>query len=57
MMACFFNVGLYIIFMYISFYVCVSVCVYVRACLPGDITLSTAEMGFLESVFESLVGQ
>ena len=41
--------------------VCVCVCVCVRACVracvrgvcvPGDITLSTAEMGFLESVFE-----
>ena len=60
-MACFFlNVGLYIIFtVCISFYVCVCVCVRacVRACVrgvcvPGDITLSTAEMGFLESVFE-----
>ena len=28
----------------ISFYVCV--------CVPGDITLITAEMGFLESGFE-----
>ena len=66
-MACFFlNVGLYIIFtVCISFYVCmcmcvcvcVCVCACVRACVrgvcvPGDITLSTAEMGFLESVFE-----
>ena len=46
-------------------YVCVCMCVCVRACMracvracvrgvcvPGDITLSTAEMGFLESVFE-----
>ena len=42
-------------------YVCVCVCACVRACVrvcvravcvPGDITLSTAEMGFLESVFE-----
>ena len=50
----FFNVGQYIIFIYISFYVCVCACVFecVRACMPGDITLLTAEMGFLESVFE-----
>ena len=53
MMACFFlNVDLYIIFIYHVMYVCVCVRVCVRACMPGDITLLTAEMGFLESVFE-----
>ena len=31
--------------------VCVCVRVCVRACVLSDITLSTAEMGFLESVF------
>ena len=53
----FFIVGLYIIFSvqdqckYHFMYVCACACV-VRVCMPGDITLSTAEMGFLESVFE-----
>ena len=28
------------------------VCACVHACVRGDITLLTAEMGFLESVFE-----
>ena len=55
-MACFFfNVGLYIIFMYhfIYVYTCMSVCVHALvSALPGDITLLTAVMGFLESVFE-----
>ena len=42
---------------YVCVCMCVCVCVCVRACVrgvcvPGDITLSTAEMGFLESVFE-----
>ena len=38
------------IYIYHFMYVCVRVCVH--ASMPGDITVLTAEMGFLESVFE-----
>ena len=50
---------IYSMYIILCMYVCVCMCVCmcVRACVhgvcvPGDITLSTAEMGFLESVFE-----